>query len=37
MLGGFGEGRELAPEEVEMVIGLKQQIEERANQLYEVF
>ncbi len=37
MLGGFGEGRDLAPEEQEMALALKPQVEERANQQYSTF
>ncbi len=37
MLGGFSEGRELSPEEVEMVMALKPHIETQANRPFEVF
>ena len=37
MLGGFGQGRDLSPEEQEMLLILKPSIEERANRAFETF
>jgi cystatin-A/B len=37
MLGGFGEGRELHAEEIEMLMNFKPHIEERVNRNFETF